>query len=479
MSEKIPLHEVSEAVPQEFAEIDLYQKREKIYTRKIEGFFQRLRVFTGWPLLVGYFILPWLQWDGRQAVLFDLPARKFNILGMVFWPQDFSMLAWLLIISAFALFLVTKLFGRVWCGYTCPQTVWTSMFMWIEQRTEGTRNQRIKLDKGPWTSNKIIRKSLKHAMWLGLAFYTAFTFVAYFTPAREFLYAFFDLSVSLTAFFWVGLFTLLTYLNAGWLREQVCLHMCPYARFQSAMFDPNTLIVSYDSGRGEARGSRKRDADPKELGLGDCIDCDLCVQVCPTGIDIRDGLQYECISCAHCIDACNSVMDKMAYPRGLIRYTTEKALQGEQLNYKVLLRPASIGYFIALSAMVFLFSWKLLNRVPLELDIIRDRASLFEEKGEYLENNYSARMINMSNDAQLLVLRIASPANAELVGEHNFKLKAGEIFEHAFRVRLKKDAITSPVTPVLFVLEQQTKAGETEEALLKAESGSNFLSGGQ
>ncbi len=315
---------VQEFAPAEVAEIDLYQKREKIYTRKIEGFFQRVRLYTGWPLLIGYFLLPWLDWGNRQSVLFDLPARKFHVLWLTFWPQDMSMLAWVLIIAAFGLFAVTNLAGRVWCGYTCPQTVWTAMFMWIEQKTEGSRNQRIKLDQASWSLNKCRKKFLKHSMWLGLAFFTGLTFVGYFSPIRQLSLDVLQLSVHPMAAFWIAFFTLATYGNAGWMREQVCKYMCPYARFQSAMFDPDTLIISYDRDRGEPRGSRKRTEKSGDIGMGNCVDCQLCVQVCPTGIDIRNGLQYECIGCALCVDACNSVMKKMQYPQGLIRYTTEK-----------------------------------------------------------------------------------------------------------------------------------------------------------
>ena len=315
MSDK-DLIDLQDVAPAEVGEIDLYQRREKIYTRKIEGFYQRVRLFSGWPLLLGYLLLPWLEWDGRQAVLFDLPARKFHIFGLTFWPQDAPMLAFMLMIAAFGLFAVTTFAGRIWCGYTCPQTVWTSIFMWLEQKTEGSRNQRIKLDKAPWSAEKIAKKAAKHASWLFVGLVTGMTFVGYFNPIRDLVYDFVTLSPGKWQFLWTLFFTLATYINAGWMREQVCKYMCPYARFQSVMFDQDTLIVSYDKKRGEPRGSRKRNLDRKETDLGDCVACELCVQVCPTGIDIRNGLQYECIGCALCVDACNSVMDKMAVPQG-------------------------------------------------------------------------------------------------------------------------------------------------------------------
>lgn len=435
---------VGKWAPAEVGEIDLYQKREKIYTRKIEGFFQRIRVFTGWPLLCGYFLLPWVQWDGRPAVLFDLPARKFYIFWFTFWPQDFSMLAWLLAIAAFSLFLFTALFGRVWCGYTCPQTVWTSMFMWVEQWTEGSRNQRIKLDAEPWSSKKLFKKLAKHSMWFGVAFLTGFTFIAYFTPADELAYQFFSAHVGLTEFSWVMFFTLATYINAGWMREQVCLYMCPYARFQSVMFDKNTLIVSYDTKRGEPRGSRKQGVDHKNAGLGDCIDCQLCVQVCPTGIDIRKGLQYECIGCALCVDACDSVMAKMHYPTGLIRYTTENKLKG--LDSK-LLRPRVVGYSLVILAMCSLLAYRLGTRTLLQLDVIRDRGQLYvlNDNGG-IENSYTLNVINMDDQDHLYRLSVHAEEDElehlVIVGEAEFFLHAGEVKKVPVRLLLPADENT-------------------------------------
>lgn len=449
MSEKLPVHDITDELPAEIGEIDLYQKREKIYTRKIEGFFQRIRVFTGWPLLLGYFATPWLQWNGKQAILFDLPARKFHIFGLTLWPQDFPLLAWALIISAFSLFLVTKLFGRVWCGYSCPQTVWTSMFMWIEQRTEGTRNQRIKLDKAPWSLQKLIKKVLKHGLWLGLAFYTAFTFVAYFTSANKLIVDFFEFSVNAVALFWIGLFTLLTYLNAGWLREQVCMYMCPYARFQSVMYDSNTLTVSYNAARGEPRGSRKKDVDPKTQNLGDCIDCELCVQVCPTGIDIRNGLQYECIGCALCIDACNSIMDKMHYPRNLISYSTENQLLGKADKKNLFFRLDTLGYALVVAVMIGLFSYTLSSRVPLKLDIIRDRGQLYNMvDNTHVENSYTARIMNMSDSPQTLDLGISGNEHAELLEQKSIEIASGELAEIQFRIRMAIRYANQAVIPL-------------------------------
>jgi cytochrome c oxidase accessory protein FixG len=443
--------DLQEIAPAEVGEIDLYQRREKIYTRKIEGFFQRIRLFSGWPLLVGYVLMPWLFWDGRQAVLFDMPARKFDILGMTFWPQDFPMLAFLLIIAAFALFAVTTFAGRIWCGYTCPQTVWTSIFMWLEQKTEGSRNQRVKLDKAPWSPQKIARKSAKHISWLFVAFVTGFTFVGYFYPIRDLLGSLLSPDLDSWPPYWIVFFTLATYINAGWMREQVCKYMCPYARFQSVMFDHDTLIVSYDSGRGESRGSRKRDANPAELGLGDCIDCELCVQVCPTGIDIRHGLQYECIGCALCVDACNSVMDKMSYPRGLIRYTSERELQGESTHW---LRPRIIGYALVLAVMVGVFSYTMLNRVPLELTAIRDRNQLFitTDSGA-IDNIYTLQLVNMDREMHEFEIGISGIEGATLIGDTVHTLDGGEVRAISLRVRAEPALLTVPNTEIMFEVE--------------------------
>ncbi|MGB2254311.1 MAG: cytochrome c oxidase accessory protein CcoG, partial [Spongiibacter marinus] len=447
--------------PAEVGEIDLYQKREKIYTRAIEGFYQRIRVFTGWPLLLGYIILPWLNWDGRQSVLFDLPARQFHVLGLTFWPQDMTMLAWVLIIAAFGLFAVTNLAGRVWCGYSCPQTVWTSIFMWMEQKAEGTRNQRIKLDAAPWSFEKLRKKAYKHSMWLGFAFLTGFTFVGYFTPVRELAVDFIDLSANGWAFFWIAFFTAATYLNAGWMREQVCMYMCPYARFQSAMFDPDTLIISYDSKRGEPRGSRKREAQSQDVGLGDCIDCQLCVQVCPTGIDIRDGLQYECIGCALCVDACNSVMDKMGYEPGLIRYATENSLKGKKTH---IMRPRLLGYVVAMTLMVGLLAYNIADRDVIELSVLRDRQALFTEvQGGMIENSYTVKIANKTQQEHRYQVVVESEINFENFHKQEISLQSGELLDLPMRLQARADSLPSSRSPITISVRQMDKESSVAE----------------
>jgi cytochrome c oxidase accessory protein FixG len=463
----IDLIDVQEFAPAEVAEIDLYQHREKIYTRKIEGFFQRVRLFTGWPLLLGYVLLPWTSWDGRQSVLFDLPARKFDILGLTFWPQDFPMLAFMLIIAAFFLFFITTLAGRIWCGYTCPQTVWTSIFMWVEQKAEGSRNQRIKLDEAHWSLQKMAKKASKHLGWLSVSFVTGFTFVGYFYPVRELVGDLFWLQLTDWAALWIIFFTLATYINAGWMREQVCIYMCPYARFQSVMFDHDTLIVSYDEARGEPSGSRKRDADHAHLGLGDCVDCQLCVQVCPTGIDIREGLQYECIGCALCVDACNSVMYKMEYPQGLIRYTSEHALAGGSTRW---VRPRILGYAAVLCLMVTVFGYTIFSRVPLELSATRDRSQLFvtTETGA-IENIYTLQIINMDRAKHEFEVSIEGIIGAQIIGTTLYTLDAAEVRSVTLRVRAELDALDLASTPLVF----QVRSSDT--ATLKTQTESRFL----
>lgn len=449
MSDK-DLIDVQEVAPAEVAEIDLYEHREKIYTRKIEGFYQRLRLLTGWPLLLGYLLLPWFSWDGRQAVLFDLPARKFHILGLTFWPQDFPMLAFLLIIAAFSLFVVTAFAGRVWCGYTCPQTVWTSIFMYLEQKTEGSRNQRVRLDKAPWDVQKVFKKLAKHGSWLFVAFVTGMTFVGYFYPIKDLSYELLTFSTGQWQIAWTVFFTLATYINAGWMREQVCKYMCPYARFQSVMFDRDTLIVSYDSKRGEARGSRKHGADYQAQNLGDCIDCELCVQVCPTGIDIRDGLQYECIGCALCVDACNSIMDKMEYPTGLIRYTSENQLEGGVTHW---IRPRIVGYTLVLCIIVGVFCYNVLTRIPLDLTVIRDRTELFltTDTGQ-VENIYTLHLVNMDLDMHEFKVTVSGIEGATIIGDQLYTLDGGEVRSVTLRVRVDPNVMDKPNQPLDFAV---------------------------
>jgi cytochrome c oxidase accessory protein FixG len=375
----------------------LYATRQKIYPREIAGRFQSKRTIAVWVLLGIYYLLPWFRWSGRQAVLFDLPTRKFHLFALTLWPQDFYFLTWLLVIAALSLFFFTALAGRLFCGYACPQTVWTETFLWMERLVEGSRSQQMKLAKAPWTAQKVLRKGAKQFLWVGFALWTGFTFVGYFTPITELADKVAHFSTGPWETFWVLFYGGATYVNAGFMREQVCKYMCPYARFQSAMFDKDTLIITYDEQRGEPRGARKKGADAKAKGLGDCVDCTVCVQVCPTGIDIRKGLQYECIACAACIDACDEVMDKVGYPRGLIRYDTQHGLEGKPRH---VLRPRTIVYATLLAALAVGLVVSITQRNVVGVDVLRDRNALFRERPDgSIENVYNVKILNKDSAA--------------------------------------------------------------------------------
>jgi cytochrome c oxidase accessory protein FixG len=412
----------------------LYVAEAKVYPRETTGRFSRLRVASVWLLLGIFYLLPWIEWGDRQAVLFDLPARKFFILGLVFWPQDFIFLTWLLIIAALALFFFTAVGGRLWCGYACPQTVWTETFLWMERFAEGNRPARQKLDKAPWTAEKLARKSLKQFLWVTFALWTGFTFVGFFTPIR-------DLTAEVQAFalgpwetFWILFYGFATYGNAGYLREQVCKYMCPYARFQSAMFDRDTLIITYDTERGEPRGARKGGTDARSQGKGDCIDCTMCVQVCPTGIDIRKGLQIECIACAACIDVCDDVMDKMGSPRGLIRYSTQHALEHAPTR---ILRPRVLVYGALLAALIIGFVAAVAMRSPVALDVIRDRKSLYRLTDDgNVDNVYTLRILNKTERAQRFVLEARGSSPLTLLPKaREYSVPSGAVYSVPLRVR--------------------------------------------
>ncbi|WP_313479626.1 cytochrome c oxidase accessory protein CcoG [Stutzerimonas kunmingensis] len=446
MTEQIPVRDVTPP-SKAGASADLYAAREKIYTRAFSGLFRNLRRVGGAVLFILFFGTVWLNWNGRQAVWWDLPERKFHIFGATFWPQDFMLLSWLLIICAFGLFFITVFAGRVWCGYTCPQSVFTWVFMWAEKITEGDRNQRMKLDKAPMSANKFLRKLAKHAIWLAVGILVAITFVGYFTPIRDLVPDLLTLNVNGWAAFWIGFFTLATYGSAGYLREQVCIYMCPYARFQSVMFDKDTLIVSYDPRRGEKRGPRKKDADYKAIGLGDCIDCTMCVQVCPTGIDIRDGLQIECIGCAACIDACDAIMDKMNYPRGLISYTTEHNLSGQKTH---LLRPRLIGYAVALLAMMGLFSYAVYDRPLVKLDVLKDRVLYRENEQGNIENVYTLKVMNKAQQEQTFVIEATGLNGLVYEGRNEIRAEGGELVTIPVELSIAAEKLPSSTNEIVF-----------------------------
>ena len=320
------------------------------------------------------------------------------------WPQDIIYLTIILILSALALFLFTAVAGRLFCGYACPQTVYTEIFMWIERKVEGDRFARIRLDgeEWPWSFKKWRIKLTKHSLWILLALWTGFTFVGYFTPIQVLAKEVLEMTLGPWQAFWLLFYAFATWGNAGFMREQVCKYMCPYARFQSVMVDKDTFVVTYDKTRGEPRGSRSKSADHKQMGLGDCVDCSICVQVCPTGIDIRDGLQYMCIGCGACIDACNQVMDKVGYERGLVRYTSERAMLEKMDNKKArhyIFRPRVLIYISIMTVLMTAFVASLILRNPLRVDVMRDRGALAREiEGTKIENIYRLQIMNASEN---------------------------------------------------------------------------------
>lgn len=426
-----------------------------IHTRSFTGLYRNLRIGFAGLLFALFFGTAWLNWNGRQAVLWDLAESKFHIFGTTFWPQDFILLSALLIICAFGLFAITVFAGRVWCGYSCPQSTWTWLYMWCEKISEGDRNQRIKLAAAPWSLEKIGRRTLKHTLWLAIAVMTGLTFVGYFTPIRPLAAELLTLQLGGVALFWVLFFTGATYLNAGFLREAVCMHMCPYARFQAVMFDKDTLAVAYDPARGESRGPRKKGSDPRAQDLGDCIDCTLCVQVCPTGIDIREGLQMACIGCAACIDACDEVMDKMGYARGLIGYKSEHTLQGGVTHW---LRPRLLGYACALVVMIGALVLALQWRPMVSLDVIKDRGLFRENAQGQIENIYLLKVINKTQQAQRFHLRLVDADGFELHGKTEFTIAAGEMSEMPVSVAMLAERPTSSSQDLVFQVQDSDQA---------------------
>jgi len=458
--------------------VSLYQKQAHIYPRAVHGWFAGWRWLFVWLTQLFFYGLPWLQWNGRQAVLFDLEAQRFYIVGLLLYPQDLIFLAALLVLSALALFFFTAVAGRLWCGYTCPQTVYTEIFMWIERRIEGDRVARMRLDKASWGAEKLARKGAKQAAWLAVSLFTGFSFVGYFTPIRELAQAVLSFGVSPWNTFWICFYGAATYGNAGYLREQMCKYMCPYARFQSALIDKDSLIITYDGARGEPRGSRSRKADVVAQGLGDCVNCGLCVQVCPTGIDIRNGLQNECIGCAACIDVCDGVMDKMGYAKGLIRYSTENGVvQGwSRLQmFKRALRPRVLIYGAVLSAASAAFVTAVALRSPFQFDVIKDRSTLARivEDGA-VENVYRLQIMNRTEAAQTYRVAASGPPGL-LVSAPQVEIAPAEIMPVAVRLRLPHAAsqpFHGQAVPVLF----EVSAGADADAPVAIErERSNFF----
>jgi cytochrome c oxidase accessory protein FixG len=459
------MDEAKKVIPIQAAEDDggglfsLYQAHQKVYPRTVTGLFAKLRWAAVLFTQLIFYGLPWLTWNDRQAVLFDLQARKFYLFGVVLWPQDFIYLAGLLVIAALSLFFFTAVAGRLWCGYACPQTVYTELFMWVERKVEGDRAARMKLDATPISGRKLRLKATKHALWLALALFTGFTFIGYFAPIRELGAQVLAGTLGPWQWFWMLFYSFATWGNAGFMREQVCKYMCPYARFQSAMFDKDTMIVTYDAERGEPRGSRSKKADPTALGLGSCVDCNLCVHVCPTGIDIRNGLQYECIGCAACVDVCDSVMDKMGYPRGLVRYATSRGLtehldRGRMLRQ--VLRPRTIVYGTLLGVLTIALFGSLAWRNPLKVDVIRDRNALATiAEGGNVENTFRIHLMNASEAPHRLKLSVRGLDGIRIAGMSEFDVAAASNRAVPVSVQVPPGVGTPGSNPIRFVIESR------------------------
>lgn len=424
---------------------------DKIYVRAVKGFFDSFRKVSGFAFLAVFAIIPWLTYDGHQAVLLDFSAQRFHIFSMTLWPQDLTLFAWLFIVSAFALFFITAVMGRIWCGFVCPQTVFTFLFVWVEEKVEGSRNKRIHLDKKALSLQKLLKKTIKHSIWLLIATLTALTFVGYFYPMYQLVSEFFTFDITFWPLFYIVLFTLCTYGNAGWMREIMCTHICPYARFQSSMFDSDTLTVTYNTSRGEGRGPRPKKMSENQYkanGLGDCIDCNLCVQVCPTGIDIRNGLQYECINCGACVDACNGVMDKMNYAKGLISYTSENATQGKK---SAVLRPKVVGYFVVFIIMMGLLTASIYTKPDMDIDVVRDRKSLFRDGVQgTIENSYTLILMNKSQQSQRFKIELAGLEHAEIIGDQRITVDAAELVNLPVTVSILPENLSEQITPFTF-----------------------------
>ncbi|RUO33184.1 cytochrome c oxidase accessory protein CcoG [Aliidiomarina soli] len=389
----------------------------KIYIREETGKYQRIRRYLNVILVLLFILLPFIQYHGQQAILFDVGEQTLTLFSIKLFPQDLIIFGLLFMLSAFALFFVSVRYGRVWCGFTCPQTVWSLLFNWVERRIEGTHNQSRALDKAPWRPEKIIKKSAKHALWLAISLITALTFMSYFVPLRQLYSDFFTLSSSALVMGWVMTLAVCTYLNAGWMREKMCQHMCPYSRFQSAMFDASTKVVTYDATRGENRGPRKR--GQAVANLGDCVDCKLCVQVCPAGIDIRDGLQYECINCGLCVDACNKVMDKFGYAKELIGFRGEKAASSRGIGQWLY----GVASVVMLAGIVlWATTWQ-----SFEVGVIRDRQSLYRINNDgMVENTYTLTLLNKSSYTKTFDLTVAGLEGATLSEAGTFTVEPGE-----------------------------------------------------
>jgi cytochrome c oxidase accessory protein FixG len=446
------------------AKVSLYEAHAKIYPRQTQGVFTTWRWMMVWVTQLVFYGTPWLQWHGRQAVLFALEERRFYIFNLVLYPQDFIYLTGLLVVSALSLFLFTAVAGRLWCGFACPQSVYSLIFLWIERRVEGDRSARIRLDRNGFDAVKLLKKCTKHALWLAVAGITGLSFVGYFTPIRHMVGDTWAGMLGPWQTFWVLFYGLATYGNAGFMREQVCKYMCPYARFQSAMFDKDTLIVTYDNERGEPRAPLRKTIPIASVAgtgapvRGDCIDCSMCVQVCPTGIDIRNGLQYECIGCGVCIDACNGVMKQVGFPTGLIRFATQNGLQNHWTAPQMMKRigrPRVLVYTAVLWSLIIALGISLYERKPLKVDVIRDRGTLARmvEQGR-IENVYRLQLMNATEHDQHLRIGVQGIKGIAVASNPDMQVPATQTRAVAVRVQIPPESSPPPGShPIQFIIE--------------------------
>ena len=458
--------------------VESWTPADKIHARTTQGFFSRWRWTFVWLTQAIFYGVPWLTWHTRQAVLFDLDAKRFYLFGAVLFPQDLIYLAALLVVSALLLFFVTAVVGRIWCGFACPQTVYTSIFMWIENTFEGSHQNRKRLDKVGWGTQKLMRRGGKHMAWMVFSLWTGFTFVGYFTPIRPLAIDTWSLSVGHWSAFWILFYGLFTYLNAGLVREKVCLHMCPYGRFQGSLMDARTLNVAYDHRRGEPRRGNLEN-DPRDARNGHCIDCTLCVQVCPTGIDIRNGLQAACIGCGLCIDACDDVMTKVFAPKGLIRMASLHELSSGHTSRQPwiqrILRTRVWVYGSLLFLVMAATGWAFSTRPEIRLNVIRDRSVMTRqvEQGA-AENVYSLQLMNASDHERTVVVDVQPPHLVSLTQPAAVKLGPAQASSLTVTVRmLSTEAMQRPgeVIPIRFHVvtlnaPSQTQANEASTFLV-------------
>lgn len=460
--------------------ITLYESSKRIQPKMAKGRFANWRIWAIVATQFVFYVLPWFNFNGRQAVLFDIPERHFYIFNLSLGTGDLIYLAGLLIVSAFGLFWWTTIAGRLWCGYACPQTVYTEIMLWIDHLVEGDRNKRLKLEKAPWHFTKIRIKATKYLLIFAVCAWTGITFAGWFVPIREFVPAVFTGTAGMASLITAAFYGFMTWLMAHMMREQVCKYMCPYARFQSAMFDKDTLVISYDEERGEPRGARKKNASKEEGGLGDCINCTMCVQVCPVGIDIRDGLQYECIGCAACIDACDEIMDKMNYPRGLIRYTTEAALNHDYPEADIkkrFLRPKVLGYGLFLFAAIAALLVGLGTRDTLKVDIIKDRGVMVRSNKEgRLENAYNLRIVNDSEDEHVLTAKVSGFDDIRLTGlpQEGLRIPPNDTITVPVQVATYPEYADKGAHPIQFVFLYR-KSSEPENQAVELAEDASFI----